>query len=82
MNLPKPLWSDVPPAVPILGIPIAQVTYADALDKIERWVTQSGFEWLARLVMAPRKHFKRYVIGLPLFYLRIIRQRMRGPGKS
>lgn len=40
-----------------------------------RWITQHGFEWLARLVMAPRRHFKRYVIGLPLFFFRIIRQR-------
>lgn len=39
------------------------------------WMTQTGFEWLARLVAAPRKHFKRYVIGLPLFYLRILKQR-------
>jgi N-acetylglucosaminyldiphosphoundecaprenol N-acetyl-beta-D-mannosaminyltransferase len=42
------------------------------------WVTQSGFEWLARLVSAPRRHFKRYVVGLPLFFLRIVRQRLRG----
>lgn len=39
-----------------------------------RWITQNGFEWLARLVLSPRKHFKRYIIGLPLFYLRILKQ--------
>lgn len=39
------------------------------------WMTQHGLEWLARLVMSPRKHFKRYVIGLPLFFCRILMQR-------
>ena len=52
--------------------------YTGVEKRAPRWVTQSGFEWLARLVAAPRKHFKRYVVGLPLFFFRIIRQRMRG----
>jgi N-acetylglucosaminyldiphosphoundecaprenol N-acetyl-beta-D-mannosaminyltransferase len=44
-----------------------------------RWMTQYGMEWLARLATSPRKHFKRYVIGLPLFFFRILKQRF---GKS
>jgi N-acetylglucosaminyldiphosphoundecaprenol N-acetyl-beta-D-mannosaminyltransferase len=40
-----------------------------------RWMTQHGLEWLARLATSPRKHFKRYVIGLPLFFFRILKQR-------
>ncbi len=52
--------------------------YTGYEKRAPRWVTQSGFEWLARLVSAPRKHFKRYVVGLPLFFFRIIRQRLRG----
>lgn len=39
------------------------------------WVTQHGMEWLARLIVAPRKHFRRYVIGLPLFFARVLCQR-------
>jgi N-acetylglucosaminyldiphosphoundecaprenol N-acetyl-beta-D-mannosaminyltransferase len=42
------------------------------------WMTQYGLEWLARLMFSPRRHFKRYVIGIPLFLFRIIRQRFRG----
>ncbi len=45
------------------------------------WMTQHGLEWLARLAMAPRKHFKRYVIGLPLFLLRILKQKVCGVKK-
>lgn len=55
--------------------------YTGYEKRAPQWVTQSGFEWLARLVKAPRKHFKRYVIGLPLFFFRIIRQRFRKGGK-
>ncbi len=40
-----------------------------------RWMTQHGLEWLVRLILSPRKHFKRYVIGLPLFFFRILKQR-------
>ncbi|MBC8207302.1 MAG: WecB/TagA/CpsF family glycosyltransferase [Kiritimatiellales bacterium] len=40
------------------------------------WMTQIGLEWLARLLAAPRRHFKRYVFGLPVFFLRIMKQRI------
>jgi N-acetylglucosaminyldiphosphoundecaprenol N-acetyl-beta-D-mannosaminyltransferase len=37
-----------------------------------RWVTDNGLEWLARLLVEPRRLWKRYVIGIPLFFLRVI----------
>ena len=49
--------------------------YVGHEKRAPRWMTQCGLEWLARLVVSPRRHFKRYVIGLPLFYLRILKQR-------
>ncbi len=52
--------------------------YTGAEHRAPRWMTQHGLEWLARLVTAPRKQFKRYVVGLPLFYFRILRQRVSG----
>ena len=36
----------------------------------------SGFEWLARLIFAPRRMWRRYIIGNPLFILRVLRQRL------
>jgi N-acetylglucosaminyldiphosphoundecaprenol N-acetyl-beta-D-mannosaminyltransferase len=41
------------------------------------WITQTGFEWLARLAVSPRKHFRRYVLGLPLFFWRVTMQRLK-----
>jgi N-acetylglucosaminyldiphosphoundecaprenol N-acetyl-beta-D-mannosaminyltransferase len=52
--------------------------YTGTERRAPRWVTQSGFEWLARLITSPRRHFRRYVVGLPLFFLRIFRQKVRG----
>ena len=40
-----------------------------------RFLTDNGFEWLARLLVEPRRLWRRYLIGNPLFLLRILRQR-------
>jgi len=40
-----------------------------------RWMTESGLEWLARLLVEPRRLWKRYLFGNPLFLYRVLRQR-------
>ncbi|MGZ3484976.1 MAG: WecB/TagA/CpsF family glycosyltransferase [Gemmatimonadaceae bacterium] len=39
-----------------------------------QWLTQYGFEWLARLAIEPRRLWKRYLLGLPEFALLVGRQ--------
>lgn len=39
------------------------------------WMTDSGLEWLGRLMVEPGRLWKRYVIGNPLFVWRVLRQR-------
>jgi N-acetylglucosaminyldiphosphoundecaprenol N-acetyl-beta-D-mannosaminyltransferase len=41
-----------------------------------RWLTQHGFEWLTRLVVEPRRLWRRYLVGLPEFALLVSRQWM------
>ena len=41
-----------------------------------RWMTGHSLEWLARLVIEPRRLWKRYLIGNPLFLARVIKQRL------
>jgi len=41
-----------------------------------RWMTDHGLEWLARLIIEPRRLWKRYLIGNPLFLARVIKQRL------
>ena len=40
------------------------------------WMTDHGFEWLARLIIEPRRLWARYVIGNPLFLWRVIKQKL------
>lgn len=47
-----------------------------ALRRGPRWMTDHGFEWLARLVIEPHRLWKRYLIGNPLFMWRLIKQRL------
>jgi len=41
-----------------------------------RWMTDSGFEWLGRFVIEPRRLWKRYLVGNPLFAYRVLKQRL------
>lgn len=40
-----------------------------------KWLTDYGFEWLARMLIEPKRLWKRYVIGNPLFLWRVFKQR-------
>lgn len=48
---------------------------AGDLRRGPRLLTRNGFEWLARLLIEPRRLWRRYLIGNPLFLARVLRQR-------
>jgi N-acetylglucosaminyldiphosphoundecaprenol N-acetyl-beta-D-mannosaminyltransferase len=55
----------------------AAIDYAaGSVARGPRWMTQYGFEWLARLALEPRRLWRRYLLGLPEFGLLIARQWM------
>jgi len=41
-----------------------------------RWMLNNGLEWLYRLCSDPRRLWQRYLVGNPLFILRVLRQKM------
>jgi N-acetylglucosaminyldiphosphoundecaprenol N-acetyl-beta-D-mannosaminyltransferase len=41
------------------------------------WMTEHGLEWICRLVVEPRKLWRRYLIGNPRFMLRILLEARR-----
>ncbi len=41
-----------------------------------KWMTDHGLEWLARLIIEPRRLWKRYIIGNPLFMWRVLKQKL------
>jgi len=47
-------------------------TLANDIPRAPRWITDRGFEWLTRLVIEPRRLWRRYLIGNPLFFWRVI----------
>ena len=53
--------------------------HAGIEQRSPRWMTDYGLEWLGRLAQHPVRHFRRYVIGNPLFLARVARARLRGP---
>jgi N-acetylglucosaminyldiphosphoundecaprenol N-acetyl-beta-D-mannosaminyltransferase len=49
--------------------------YTGRVPRGPAWLTNHGFEWLARLLTEPRRLWKRYLIGNPLFLYRVLKQR-------
>ena len=47
------------------------------LPRGPRWMCRTGFEWLARLLIEPRRLWRRYLIGNTLFLCRILQARFR-----
>jgi N-acetylglucosaminyldiphosphoundecaprenol N-acetyl-beta-D-mannosaminyltransferase len=45
------------------------------LRRAPKWVTNHGFEWLGRLVIEPKRLWRRYIVGNPLFLWRIMKHR-------
>jgi|JFJP01.1.fsa_nt_gi N-acetylglucosaminyldiphosphoundecaprenol N-acetyl-beta-D-mannosaminyltransferase len=43
---------------------------ADEVVRAPRWMTENGLEWLGRLIIEPRRLWKRYIVGNPLFLWR------------
>jgi N-acetylglucosaminyldiphosphoundecaprenol N-acetyl-beta-D-mannosaminyltransferase len=47
-----------------------------------RWVANLGMEWLVRLVREPRRLWRRYLFGLPVFGVYVLRYAFSGRAKA
>lgn len=45
------------------------------LRRAPSWMTDNGLEWFGRLLIEPRRLWRRYLFGNPLFIWRVLRQR-------
>lgn len=50
--------------------------YTGSVYRGPRWMTDRGLEWLTRLVIEPQRLWERYILGNPLFFYRVLRQRI------
>ncbi len=62
-----------------IGFPVGAMMdfIAGEVRRGPRWMTDSGFEWLSRLIIEPRRLWKRYLVGNPLFIMRVLKQRIK-----
>ena len=49
---------------------------SEELRRAPRWMTDHSLEWLGRLIIEPRRLWRRYLIGNPLFLWRVLKQRL------
>ncbi|HET59819.1 MAG TPA: glycosyltransferase [Chloroflexi bacterium] len=68
-------WDRIDANVALSGGAVFDYVSGD-LQRGPKWMTDHGFEWLARLFIEPRRLWKRYIIGNPLFIWRVIKQRL------
>jgi N-acetylglucosaminyldiphosphoundecaprenol N-acetyl-beta-D-mannosaminyltransferase len=74
LSTPKQeIWMDMHMAKIGTGVAIGVGAAFDLLSgntlRAPRWIQRSGFEWLFRLTVEPRRLFKRYVFVIPRFVL-------------
>lgn len=56
----------------------SMIDYASGMKSIAPlWMRAHGMEWLYRLLQEPGRLWKRYLVGNPLFILRVLGQRLR-----
>jgi N-acetylglucosaminyldiphosphoundecaprenol N-acetyl-beta-D-mannosaminyltransferase len=87
MGMPRQeLWSALyrdslePKVVLTVG---ALIDYlAGSIPRAPRFLTDHGLEWLSRLVIEPRRLWKRYLLGLPSFVWLILQQRLHHTNKT
>lgn len=72
-------WPHLQVRVAITGGAIFEYV-SGGLRRGPAWMTQYYFEWLARVLISPRRYTRRYLRDIPLFLGRVLRQRWHGTG--
>lgn len=68
-------WDCIKANVALTGGAVFDYISGD-LRRAPRWMTDHGLEWLGRLVIEPRRLWRRYIVGNPLFLFRVFKQRL------
>ncbi|GAJ28354.1 WecB/TagA/CpsF family glycosyltransferase [Acidomonas methanolica] len=69
-------WDRLPDTIAITAGALVDHA-AGAVRRPPRWVANLGLEWLVRLVREPRRLWRRYLLGLPVFGLHVLRWKGR-----
>ena len=55
---------------------------AGSVKRAPAWMSRWGVEWIWRLGQEPRRMWRRYVLGNPIFLARVLRERFSSRGRS
>ncbi len=58
----------------LIGVGAAFDFHSGRVNQAPRWMQHNGLEWFFRLCTEPRRLWKRYAVGVPLFILRAAAQ--------
>jgi len=59
----------------LIGVGAAFDFHSGRVRQAPRWIQRSGFEWLFRFCIEPRRLGRRYLVTTPLFALRVLAQK-------
>jgi len=52
---------------------------AGTVPRAPQWMNRLGIEWVYRLAQEPKRLWRRYIVGNPLFIARVLRETLLGP---
>ncbi len=64
-------------AMPLIGVGAAFDFHAERLRQASTWMQAHGLEWLFRLSQEPRRLWRRYLLGNPLYLLLLLLQLLK-----
>jgi N-acetylglucosaminyldiphosphoundecaprenol N-acetyl-beta-D-mannosaminyltransferase len=70
-------WEELGPVVAITAGALVDHA-AGRVRRPPRWVANLGVEWLVRLLREPRRLWRRYLLGLPVFGAYLLGYAIRG----
>jgi N-acetylglucosaminyldiphosphoundecaprenol N-acetyl-beta-D-mannosaminyltransferase len=68
-------WEKIQAKVVLTGGAVFEYISGE-LQRAPRWMTDNDLEWLGRLLIEPKRLWRRYLIGNPLFFWRVLKQRV------
>ncbi|NPD69112.1 WecB/TagA/CpsF family glycosyltransferase [Lichenicola cladoniae] len=74
-------WDQLQPGVAITAGALVDHA-AGSVRRPPRWVASMGIEWLVRLIREPRRLWRRYLLGLPVFGIYLLRYRLTPTKRS
>jgi len=60
-----------------IGVGAAFEFISGIVRRAPKWMQESGLEWFFRLIQEPKRLWKRYLIGNPIFILLVVRELLK-----